>query len=349
MPLPDDRPQRGRRTTPIRGAGLDLQRRRRDSPAGQARQDAHGSPGRRATAAGRLRLAANRARSISNNNRELTPDSQFGHIGVRQDSSKDGKRGSSDSGQDRRRSQSPPHTPTAGTPRTVGHKGRASLAPTSFTPAQLQAPARARRGRGVSMRGKAPPPRPPPRLPPPARSDADPLSAIVADREQRWFRLRMARWQLAHEEWAQMNALFRAKAEIQPLTDEDRERIDGFKWPARPMYHRLLQPNEMRLLLHDDLGLGGVWDGFCTPLSELRDGLRRGLLDAPRAEHSSQPKPHTVAEKAKAGGAAAGKDGRPPAIPSHGTMRRRPSGDGAATRAGRRTTPPSAAATPHTD
>eukprot|EP01065_Artemidia_motanka_P024465 TRINITY_DN2919_c0_g1_i3.p1 TRINITY_DN2919_c0_g1~~TRINITY_DN2919_c0_g1_i3.p1 ORF type:complete len:726 (+),score=263.67 TRINITY_DN2919_c0_g1_i3:117-2294(+) len=81
----------------------------------------------------------------------------------------------------------------------------------------------------------------------------DALLRMVVTRERKWFRAcgRMYREQLAaaQDEWKQLQTMLRAKVAIQPLTEEDRERVRLWQWPLRPHFHRLLQANEMRLLV----------------------------------------------------------------------------------------------------
>jgi len=79
----------------------------------------------------------------------------------------------------------------------------------------------------------------------------DAILSIIENRERIWFGscLRLYREELesAEDEHRKMQCMLRAKAEIQPLTREDRLQADQFPWPARPVYRRLMYANEMRL------------------------------------------------------------------------------------------------------
>eukprot|EP01062_Namystynia_karyoxenos_P016353 TRINITY_DN1595_c0_g1_i9.p1 TRINITY_DN1595_c0_g1~~TRINITY_DN1595_c0_g1_i9.p1 ORF type:complete len:1012 (+),score=244.33 TRINITY_DN1595_c0_g1_i9:83-3037(+) len=81
----------------------------------------------------------------------------------------------------------------------------------------------------------------------------DAILKLQADRERRWFRARLRTWEeqmeAARDEYKQLKTLLDAKKQIQPLTKEDTDRVALFKWPDPPYYHRILQPNEVRLCI----------------------------------------------------------------------------------------------------
>eukprot|EP01062_Namystynia_karyoxenos_P062054 TRINITY_DN5492_c5_g1_i1.p1 TRINITY_DN5492_c5_g1~~TRINITY_DN5492_c5_g1_i1.p1 ORF type:complete len:977 (+),score=199.73 TRINITY_DN5492_c5_g1_i1:152-3082(+) len=85
----------------------------------------------------------------------------------------------------------------------------------------------------------------------PPQDIRDRIISLVLVRERLLFRLRLTRYETkmtaAVEEWNQLQALLRAKQDIHPLTREDVERLEGFEWPVRPLAHKVLQANEMRL------------------------------------------------------------------------------------------------------